>query len=117
MKTNKTEYVPVNSGEFDYKEAGAKFNLSKFEHDLYKEEDDIVNKIIRIKRITLPNKGENWKVFQDGKAIELIEGSKLSMKEREFFRTIQGINFILKYFKSGWKSFSHFKKELKLFMK
>lgn len=116
MKINKSEYVPVNSGDFEFRDS-SKHSLSKFEHDLYKEEDDTVNKVIRVKRISLPNKGENWKVFEDNKVVEVIEGTRLSGREREFLRTIQGINFILRHFKGGWKSFNHFKKELKTYVK
>lgn len=111
MKPKSNEYIP-SAEAFDFKDH-SKHNLSKYEYDLYKEEEDIKNKIIRIKRVSLPNKGENWKIFDDMKLVELIEGTKLSMKEKEFLRTPDGTNFLLRCYKDGWKSFAAFKKQLK----
>lgn len=90
-----------------------KYVLSKFEYDLYHEEDDIANKVVRVKRFTLPNKGVKWKVFEDSKAVFVIEGNKLSKKEREFLHTIDGINFVINQHKNGIKSLNALKKEIK----
>lgn len=87
--------------------------LSKYEYDLYKEEDDIVQPIIRVKRCSMPNKGVKWKIMLDNKVSFIIEGLKLSKKEKEFLETVNGFNFILNQAKAGIKSFNNFKKELK----
>lgn len=116
MKT-KTEASSTFDQAFEFKEHGVKYNLSKYEYDLYKEEDDVATKIVRIKRMSLPNKGVNWKIIEDAKTVALIEGAKLSGKERDYLHTVDGINFILKHFKSGWKSLAHFRKELKPVLK
>lgn len=90
-----------------------KQNLSKFEHDLYHDEDDIVAKVIRIKRVGASNKNEKWKIFEDTKIVFVLEGSKLSKKECEFLRTIEGINFLIAQAKIGIKSFNRLRTELK----
>ena len=96
------------------KEPNLKYNLSKFEYDLYHEEDDKTEKIIRVKRFSLPNNGEKWKIFEDNKVIFIIEGSKLTKKERNFLRTISGVNFLIHQYKLEIKSFNQLKQELKL---
>lgn len=90
-----------------------KYVLSKFEYDLYHEEDDKAEIVIRVKRSATPNKGENWKIFENTKVVFVIEGSKLSKKEKEFLRTVNGINFLIKQFKGGINSFNALKNELK----
>jgi hypothetical protein len=89
------------------------YGLSKFDHDLYKEDDDISLPVIRVKRISLPNNGERWKVFSDAKVTLVIEGGKLTKKEKEFLRSVEGASWLLVQAKIGIKSFNAFKKELK----
>ena len=105
---------PIDSTvENEFKDQNLKYNLSKFEYDLYHDEDDIPEKIISIKRITLPNNGEKWKVFEDNKAMFTIDGAKLTKKEKAFLRTVDGVNFVIQQYKIGINSFNHFKTELK----
>lgn len=108
---NKTD--GSNSSTEDFKEQIIKHNFSKFEYDLYKEEDDIAEKVIRVKRFNLPNKGQRWKIFEDNKVVWILEGSKLLKKEQEFLQTVDGFNFILSQAKLGIKSLNSFKIELK----
>lgn len=89
------------------------FKQSKFEYDLYHEEDDKVEKIIRVKRFNLPSKGERWKIFEDNKILFIVEGDKLSKKEKEYLRTADGFNFLIKQCKGGIKSFNALKIALK----
>lgn len=97
----------------EVKDQNTKYNLSKFEYDLYHEEDDVAEKVIRVKRISMPNKGEKWKIFEDNKAMFVIEGTKLNNKEKEFLRTVDGVNFLIAQYKSGIKSFNSLKNEIK----
>lgn len=97
----------------EVKNQNSKYNLSKFEHDLYHEEDDIAEKVIRVKSVSMPNKGQKWKIFDDNKIIFIIESTKISKKEREFLQTIEGFNFIITQAKGGLSSFNKFKIELK----
>jgi hypothetical protein len=110
-KNNTTESSTSITEEV--KDQNLKYNLSKFEYDLYHEEDDIAEKVIRVRRVSMPNKGEKWKIFEDNKAVFIVEGSKLTNKEKEFLRTVDGVNFLINQYKSGIKSFNALKTELK----
>lgn len=105
-----TSVVPMTE---EIKDHSNRYNLSKFEFDLYHEEDDIAEKVIRVKRVSMPNKGEKWKIMVDNKLIFTIESSKISKKEREFLQTVEGFNFILSQAKADIKSLNGFKTELK----
>lgn len=102
-----------NLGGEEYKDSNLKYNLSKFEYDLYHEEDDISEPVVRVKRVSMPNKGEKWKVMHDNKIIFTVESTKISKKEREYLQTIEGFNFILAQAKTGIKSLNSFRTELK----
>jgi hypothetical protein len=95
------------------KDGNLKYSLSKFEYDLYHEEDDKTEKIIRVKRVSLPNKGERWKILEDSKVMFVVEGAKLNKKEKDFLRTVDGVNFLIEQYKQGIKSFSALKAEIK----
>lgn len=101
------------SSSDDFKDQTIKHPLSKFEYDLYHEEEDVAMSVVRVKRIGMPNKGEKWKIFQDGKALWIVDGNKLTKKEREYLRTIDGVNFLINQFKEGNHSFNALKKEIK----
>lgn len=103
----------VTSITEEFKESGSKRTFSKYEHDLYNEESDVAEKVIRVKRITMPNKDEKWKIFEDNKVIFIIEGTRLNNKEKIFLRSIEGFNFLISKFKLGIKSFNFLKTEIK----
>ena len=100
-------------GGEEVKDNGQKYNLSKFEYDLYHEEDDKSEKVIRVKRFSMPNKGEKWKIFEDNKIMFIVEGTKLTNKEKDFLRTVDGVNFLIAQYKQGIKSFNSLKNEIK----
>lgn len=101
----------------ELKDVSQKLNLSKFECDLYNAEDDVTEKIIRVKRICLSNKEERWKIYEDNKSVFVLEGNKLSKKEKSFLHSVEGINWLLSRAKSGIKSFNSLKINLKQKMK
>lgn len=108
-----TPAVPVSE---DFKDQNNKHNLSKFEYDLYHEEDDKTEKIVRVKRVSMPNKGEKWKIMIDAKVIFTIESTKISRKEKDFLSTVEGFNFMLTQGKAGIKSLNGLRNELKKLM-
>ncbi len=109
--TETTPNLPQTGGEEG--KDGTKYNLSKFEYDLYHEEDDVAEKVIRVKRVSMPNKGEKWKIFEDNKVMFILEGTKLTNKEKDFLRTVDGVNFLITQYKQGIKSFNSLKLEIK----
>lgn len=108
--TSETSSQPAQE---ETKEIKQKHPLSKFEYDLYKEEDDVTFPIIRVKRTSTSNKVEKWKIISDNKVICVIEGKKLAKKECEFLRTIDGTNWLLSQAKLGIKSFNSLKIAIK----
>lgn len=106
-----TSNLPQAGGEES--KDGLKYSLSKFEYDLYHEEDDKAEKVIRVKRVAMPNKGEKWKIFEDNKVMFVLEGTKLTNKEKDFLRTVDGVNFLIAQYKQGIKSFNSLKNEIK----
>jgi len=110
VANNKFSYGDQETKE----QPGTKHILSKYEYDLYHEEDDVANKVIRVKHILTANKIERWRIMEDAKIVFTIEGAKLSNKERMFLRTVQGVNFLIKQCKSGnLTTFAALKREIK----
>ncbi len=112
-KTPPAEPTTVTPATEEFKDQNQKYNLSKFEFDLYHEEYDVSEKVIRVKRVSMPNKGEKWKIFEDNKVMFVVEGMKLTNKEKEFLRTPDGFNFLIAQYKLGIKSFNSLKTEIK----
>lgn len=101
----------------EVKEYQGKGLLNKYEMDLFNEDRNVVEKIIRVKRISNSNKCERWKVLEDTKTIFILDGTKISKKEKEFLRTIDGFNFLIGQFKTGIKSLNKLRIELKKYIK
>jgi hypothetical protein len=109
-ENNEANLNPVTE---EFKENSVKYVLGKFEYDLYHEEDNKSEKVIRVKRFSLPNNGERWKIFENNKEKLIVEGSSLTKKEKEFLRTPVGFNFLITKYKEGIKSFNALKNEIK----
>lgn len=107
----------LNSISDEYKEIGVKYNLSKFEYDLYHEEYNTINKIIQVKRFGNLEKGEKWKIIEDTKIVLTIEGDKLTKKEKDFLRTPDGFRFLIDQYKNNKTTYGSIKKEMKKFVK
>lgn len=113
MSTKSGDTSSITSITEEFKSQSNKYTLSKFEFDLYDEESNKPEKVIRVKKFSMPNKGEKWKIFEDNKVMFVIEGSKLNSKEKNFLKTVDGINFLLKQYKLGIKSFNSLKSAIK----
>lgn len=111
---NKTYDNSSSSEYFESKDhQNVKSVLSKFDYDLFDEEKDVVERVIRVKRVQMPNKGEKWKIIENGKVAFIVEGAKVSKKEKEYLRTPDGFNFLISQYKVGIKSVNKLKVELK----
>jgi len=88
-------------------------NALRQETELFNEESYVVKKLIHARRISLPNGGEDWEIFVDKVPSLTLKGIRFSKKEREFFRTSDGLAFLVNGFKAGWKSVSEFKRQVK----
>lgn len=87
--------------------------LSKFDYDLFDEEQSIVKSIIRVKRF-VKGKVEKWKIFLDTKQVLIIHGSSINKKEKDFLRTSEGMNCLLQAFKNGITTVVKMKAYIKL---
>lgn len=105
-----TNITPVTE---EFRDNNSKYNLSKMEMDLYHEEYDVAEKVISVKRVSLPNNGVKWKISENNKVMFVVEGTKLTKKERDFLQTADGFNFLIAQFKAGIKSFNALKVEIK----
>ncbi len=114
MKSNaEDDSYHVMSITDEMKEKNTKYTLNKFEYEFHREENNTVEKVIRVKRLSIPNNGERWKIFEDNKIMFILEGSKLNNKEKDYLRTVNGFNFLISQYKQGIKSFNALKNELK----
>jgi hypothetical protein len=112
--SNYNDYKPNSTISDDFREQNIKYTLSKKDDDLYREENDIVGGVLRVKWVGLPNHGDRWKILNEqSKTLFVIEGSKLSKKERLFLRSIDGFNFLIAQFKGGLRSFNALKMAIK----
>jgi hypothetical protein len=96
----------------EYKE-GAKYPLSKFDFELFDEEKAAPATVVRVKRTSTNTKGERWRVFRDDELLFVIEGDKISKREREFLRTVDGVSFLTAQVKSNVISWTKIRSELK----
>lgn len=111
---NKSYDTSVASEVFDTKDyQNIKHVLNKFDDDLFDEDKDVVEKVVRVKRVQLPNKGEKWRVIENNKVMFTLDGTKVSKKEKEYLRTADGFNFLIHQYKEGIKSLNKLKIELK----
>lgn len=88
------------------------FPLSKAENELFDEAAYKANKLLRIKRKFTKKSGESWEFWIDDEEVLTIKAARFKLNEREFFRTAEGIQFLLKAYKSGAKSAVKIKEQL-----
>jgi hypothetical protein len=79
-------------------ESTPKYISSKFEYDLFDDEDNKVNVCVRIKRITSPT--EKWRFYENKKNTITIESSELKEDQIKFIRTVEGINYCISFYKN-----------------
>ena len=113
MSKANNDNINITSITDEIKDQNNKFNLNKFELNLFYDEKNVPEKVLRVKRTNLPNKGEKWKIFEDNKVVFTLEGSKLTNKEKDYLRTVEGFNFLLSQYKEGIRSFNALKQEIK----
>lgn len=94
-------------------DANPKNVFSKFDYDLYDEAKDVAENIVRIKRTETNGKGEVWRIIENNKVVFIVEGNKISKKEKEHLRTVDGFKFLISQYKNGIKSLNSLRVELK----
>lgn len=92
------------------KESIPKYISSKFEYDLYNDEDNKVEQIIRIKRES--KKEEKWSFYENKKNLFIINASELNESCMKFLRTPEGIIHCIKFCKLNIKEKKVLKEKL-----
>lgn len=87
--------------------------LSKFDGELFDEAKAVAGKVVRIKRIGSVDKKEKWKILVNDELTFVVEGDKLSKKEKIFLRSVEGLSWLIGEVKVGFKSFNELRSRLK----
>jgi hypothetical protein len=88
------------------------FNILKTDNELFREEDYVPSALIQVKRVALPKKGEDWEILADGRAALVIKGIRFTKSEREYFRSLDGMRFLIAQYKEGSRSVVKIKESL-----
>jgi len=89
------------------------FNLNQSNELFDDEEASKKHKLINVRRIALPRKGENWEISEDGRKVLILRGVKLTKIEKSALRTVGGIKLVVEEFKSGNRSVTKMKAVLR----
>jgi len=106
-----TKFAEESSEEYTVDELNP--NLLK-DHELFKDENYVPHKMIRVKRVNVTNNTEDWKIMEDNETALLLKGSRFTSKEKNFLRTPEGFRFIIEGFKNGWRSINKFKQNMEV---
>jgi len=107
-----SKYLTENNNFFYDEKSAKKSSLSKFDDDLFNEEDSKAPEgSIRVKRTSEP---EDWQILVNNEDYLLLKGTRFAAKEREFLRTPEGLIFVINGAKAGWKSVSEFKRRIQI---
>ena len=114
MQDNSYSKYLTENDNFFYDEKSSKgSSFLKQDTELFDEETAATPaQMVRVKRVDSDK--DEWQVFVDDKKHLLIRGSRFSAKEREYLRSPEGLMFIINGVKSGWKSVSEFKRQIKI---
>ncbi len=89
------------------------FTTLKADNELFNEEKYVAHSIINVKRISKRNGIEDWQVLENNQLVLLMKGTRFTNAEKEFLRTVEGVQFIIKEYKSGVHSVVKLKERLK----
>lgn len=66
---------------------------------------------ITVKRVSFKDT-EDWEIQSNKKTVLVLKGVRFTAKERKFFQTVHGMQFLVKAYKDGCKSVQDFKKRI-----
>jgi hypothetical protein len=101
----------TDDNQFIYDEKSKKSSFIKQDSEFFNDADYVPGKSVRVKRISTSSR-EDWKIFVNEQEFLILKGLRFTTKEKEFFRTTDGVMFIINGIKNGWKSISEFKRQL-----
>lgn len=83
------------------------------ENELFDDDSYVPHPVVSVKRVEY-GKGEDWEILAGDKIVMTIKGVRFTAKEKEFLRSVQGVQFLMRGYKAGWKSVSEFKRNIKV---
>ena len=86
------------------------------ETEFFDDDSYVIHDIINV-RYTETKNYEEWEILKNKRSVLELKGIKFSKKERDFFRSPEGMLFIVNGYKLGWKSVLEFKRQLKKILK
>lgn len=89
------------------------FTSLKASNELFNDEDYVAQTLVSVRRIKLPKGEEDWEFKENNKPVLRMKGVRFSKSEKEFFRTVDGMKFLVSAYKSGAKSVVKIKELLK----
>jgi len=90
------------SNEFKETETTGKYISSKYDYDLYNEEDNKKMPLVRVQRyFSKKTNEESWRFFENTKKTIEISAELLNKEEISFLRSAEGILFCLKKYKEN----------------
>lgn len=114
MVDNDNEFYIPRDLKNELGNTSGSFHLSKMDNDLFKEDNNVINTVFRVKRKETKKSGESWHIFSDDLEILEIKAYRLSKAEKEFFRGVEGIKFLLECAKNNVLTVVKVKEALKL---
>lgn len=112
----KDKYALEDSNEFAIDEdKSGKLNIGylKQETELFDDSSYIPHDLISVRRVNLPKNGEDWEILKNKKVVLVLKGIRFTKNEKNYLRTVDGIQFLMNGFKCGWNSTAEFKRQLK----
>lgn len=87
-------------------------NNTQIDNELYDDESHIVYPLLTIRRVVLPQQGEDWEILEDNKVALVIKGVKLTKKQKAFLRTAEGLTTLINEYKLGHRSIYKIQKQI-----
>lgn len=114
MRNKSADYnTDMSQGEQHY----SPLKLSKQDFELFDEEKNVPAGIIRVKYSGSLDKNEKWRIFSNDTLVFTLDGKKISKRERQFLRGLDGINCLIYETKQGFKSFNELRLKIKKHLK
>jgi hypothetical protein len=89
------------------------YHLTKADNELFDEEKYVPGDVLQITYKNSKKNGEEWQIIKNNKIFFVIKASRLSVHERQYLKTSEGICNILSLVKTGVNNPNQLKNKLK----
>jgi len=88
------------------------FTSLKSDNELFDEEEFVEHPVISIKYKS-QRQGESWEILENNKLVLLLKSPPFTKAEKNFFKTPEGMRFIMNSYKEGLTSANKIKQQIK----